>query len=93
MKIKKSETHFPYSIYHLTFMLLLLIIVLTGCSDHKSNEKTTDLKVYYTCTMHPEVISNKPGVCPICNMELVKRTVDDKAANQKDMEGMITLSD
>ena len=26
---------------------------------------------YYTCTMHPEVHSDKPGKCPICGMDLV----------------------
>lgn len=24
----------------------------------------------YTCGMHPQIISDKPGVCPICNMKL-----------------------
>ncbi len=27
----------------------------------------------YTCPMHPEVISNKPGKCPKCGMTLVKK--------------------
>lgn len=27
----------------------------------------------YTCTMHPEVITNKPGKCPKCGMNLVKK--------------------
>lgn len=26
----------------------------------------------YTCTMHPEIKSDKPGKCPKCGMELVK---------------------
>ena len=26
----------------------------------------------YTCQMHPEVISDKPGKCPKCGMNLVK---------------------
>ena len=26
----------------------------------------------YTCTMHSEVISDKPGKCPKCGMKLVK---------------------
>ncbi len=27
----------------------------------------------YTCPMHPEVTSDKPGKCPKCGMELVKK--------------------
>lgn len=27
--------------------------------------------VVYTCSMHPEVVSDKPGKCPKCNMDLV----------------------
>lgn len=26
---------------------------------------------YYTCSMHPEVLQNDPGACPICEMELI----------------------
>lgn len=37
----------------------------------KSSSKTD-----YYCTMHPEVVSDKPGLCPKCNMPLVKRTVN-----------------
>jgi Cu+-exporting ATPase len=31
--------------------------------------------VEYTCPMHPEVVSNKPGACPKCGMALEPRTV------------------
>ena len=27
----------------------------------------------YTCSMHPEVKSDKPGKCPKCGMELMKQ--------------------
>lgn len=30
-------------------------------------------KTLYTCVMHPEVISDKPGKCPKCGMDLVKK--------------------
>ena len=30
--------------------------------------------VYYTCTMHPDVRLDKPGKCPQCGMDLVKKT-------------------
>jgi hypothetical protein len=31
---------------------------------------TTQHLTFYSCTMHPDVISNKPGKCPKCGMEL-----------------------
>lgn len=27
----------------------------------------------YTCPMHPQVVKNAPGKCPICGMNLVKK--------------------
>lgn len=32
----------------------------------------TDHSTYYTCSMHPQVVSDKMGTCPICYMDLVK---------------------
>jgi len=29
--------------------------------------------ITYTCTNHPEVIENKPGKCPNCGKDLVKK--------------------
>ena len=31
------------------------------------------VRVEYTCPMHPEVVSDKPGSCPKCGMDLVER--------------------
>jgi multidrug efflux pump subunit AcrA (membrane-fusion protein) len=35
--------------------------------------KTSGGKTTYTCTMHPEVVSEKPGSCPKCGMTLVPK--------------------
>ena len=29
--------------------------------------------ISYTCSMYPEITNNKPGSCPKCGMELVKK--------------------
>ena len=36
-----------------------------------SKDKTTVMS--YTCPMHPEVTSDKPGKCPKCGMDLVEK--------------------
>jgi membrane fusion protein, copper/silver efflux system len=33
-------------------------------------------KPVYTCPMHPFIIKDKPGACPICGMELIKKLND-----------------
>ena len=45
-------------------------------SDMKTTETKSEKKEAtktYTCSMHPEVISDKPGKCPKCGMELVEK--------------------
>jgi Cu+-exporting ATPase len=31
---------------------------------------TTRTSTVYTCPMHPEIVSDKPGTCPTCGMAL-----------------------
>jgi transcription initiation factor IIE alpha subunit len=38
---------------------------------HKQHKEAAKVDKY-TCPMHPEVITNKPGKCPKCGMTLVK---------------------
>jgi rubrerythrin len=39
----------------------------------KATQKPKPAKVVYTCPMHPEVTSDKPGKCPKCGMNLVPK--------------------
>lgn len=48
---------------------LFLTAVLMSCS---ANESTHEHDTY-TCPMHPAVTSDKPGQCPVCGMDLVRK--------------------
>ena len=38
-------------------------------------ENSQDSPASYTCPMHPEIVRDRPGICPICGMALEPRTV------------------
>jgi membrane fusion protein, copper/silver efflux system len=49
-------------------------IFFTGCKNKKTIiEQVSQKKELWTCSMHPEIIRDKPGTCPICGMELIKK--------------------
>ena len=56
------------------FFIITSFMVFNGCSNTPGNNRKEYLKteqVAYTCPMHPEIVSDEPGKCPICGMDLV----------------------
>jgi membrane fusion protein, copper/silver efflux system len=52
---------------NIAILALILLAVLSSCtksSEHAEHD-------VYTCPMHPTVLSDKPGSCPVCGMNLV----------------------
>lgn len=47
----------------------------------------------YTCGMHPNVIQNEPGTCPICGMDLTPMDKPDekKSSERTDKAGAVTV--
>lgn len=82
----------------LTILLFLLVLVFSGCSKSEESGKhehtVVKEKDYWTCTMHPQVHMDRPGACPICGMDLIKKVADEneQPATDKDMTNMVTLS-
>jgi Cu(I)/Ag(I) efflux system membrane fusion protein len=76
------------------FLSLIVTSSLWIASCGKSGDEHAEhamQKEMYTCPMHPEVVSDRPGVCSICHMDLVKKTASAEPKMQ-DMPGMIRLS-
>ena len=47
-------------------------------NPEKYTQKKEEAKAVYTCPMHPEVKSDKPGKCPKCGMTLQKKMMPMK---------------
>lgn len=71
----------PRSFSNLKF-LFSIFIILTACSgEHKKDEHSEQnhaqslvSEAKYACPMHPAVVQDDPGKCPVCGMELVRQT-------------------
>jgi Cu(I)/Ag(I) efflux system membrane fusion protein len=70
----------------LNLLVGCLLLTLIACSQQGDNQQTTDSTValnqsadghqhpagtQYTCPMHPQIVQDAPGSCPICGMDLV----------------------
>jgi len=56
---------------------IALTLAFSACGSQEQKTpvtapSSTTEKVLYTCPMHPEVRSDKPGKCPKCGMDLIK---------------------
>lgn len=58
-----------------------IILFLAACSNSEKPAETSadtisthKMASTYTCPMHPEIMSDKPGTCSICQMDLVEKT-------------------
>jgi membrane fusion protein, copper/silver efflux system len=74
---------------------LIIVVFLAGWGMHRmltpghenDTKQAGQAKVIWTCPMHPQITSDKPGECPICHMTLVKReeakgpSVENQAAD------------
>ncbi|MGH2642907.1 MAG: multicopper oxidase domain-containing protein, partial [Chitinophagaceae bacterium] len=61
-------------------------------SDSSQLTNGTSLQTIYTCPMHPDVISNKPGKCPKCGMTLVKKEEIDNMQMSSGPNSITTLN-
>ena len=50
----------------------VMAVGTTGCKK-ESSAQGSGQTVKYTCSMHPEVVQDKPGKCPKCGMALIEK--------------------
>ena len=82
------------------FIAIPLLFVACKGNENKSDATATDSSstaapvdtsaatsaTQYTCPMHPEVISDKPGSCPKCGMDLELKENSEKSDAKGDVK-------
>ncbi len=66
-------------------LIIVMIALMTSCSSNEVASGET-----YTCPMHPTVVADKPGSCPVCGMDLVRKTqAGEEVAITKELSQLI----
>lgn len=81
---EKSRNKWP--IVNCQLSTLILIVGMLIACESKQNSAIVDT---YICPMHPTVVSEKQGVCPVCNMDLVRKARPGEEV--KVTEDLVTL--
>lgn len=78
----------------MAFAGLLPATFLAACGEttKKENDTVSVARQTYTCPMHPQIVQNKMGTCPICGMDLVLFDKNNKEANLTLSESQIALA-
>lgn len=82
--------------YKILLMICLLSsdLFIVSCRDKKTtNVQSSEKKQLWTCSMHPEIIRDHPGNCPICGMELVKKEENAAVINNIQLNDLLQPTD
>jgi membrane fusion protein, copper/silver efflux system len=69
--------------------IVVILLAVGGGSallvnSHRHRHQVTAQKQLYTCPMHPQIVKDKPGDCPICGMRLVPMKPDETDMGKSD---------
>src|ERR1700737_3210400 len=78
----------------LIFIAASILFPLPGCKNKKVMVvENTQKKELWTCSMHPEIIRDKPGTCPICGMKLIKKEETSTAIHDIQLNDLLQPTD
>ena len=84
---------------YIKYGLALVVISIIGIAIYffaKKSDNHSEMEhqnEVYTCSMHPEIIRDKPGNCPICGMTLVKKVTENNSVDDNSIDNLIKPTD
>ena len=84
--------YIKYSLAFIGIMIIGIAIYFFAKKSDKQSEMEHQNEVY-TCSMHPEIIRDEPGNCPICGMTLVKKVTDNNSIDDSSIDNLIKPTD
>src|SRR4030095_6313668 len=87
--MKKNNWQWTMGNWQIIIAFLLIaccsVFVVSSCRNKKvTGAETAVKKEQWTCSMHPEIIRDKPGICPICGMDLIRK--EEEAVAIRDIQ-------
>jgi membrane fusion protein, copper/silver efflux system len=72
----------------------LPVIFFNACKNKQVRiVENKQKKELWTCSMHPEIIRDKPGTCPICGMDLIKKEENSIAIHDIELNDLLQPTD
>jgi len=84
---------------YLKYSLVILLISIVGFAIYyfaiksDNHSESAHQKEVYTCSMHPQIIQDEPGNCPICGMVLVKKIIQNQAIDSNSIGNLLKPTD
>ncbi|MHB1105341.1 MAG: efflux RND transporter periplasmic adaptor subunit [Lutibacter sp.] len=84
--------YLKYSLAFIAISIIGIAIYLFAIKSDNHSETEHQNEVY-TCSMHPQIIRDKPGNCPICGMTLVKKVTENNSVEDNSLDNVIKSTD
>jgi membrane fusion protein, copper/silver efflux system len=91
--MKNMKKHLTARSMFCLLSALQLMLCLPACKNGKDKAEVIAQKEIWTCSMHPEIVRDKPGSCPICGMTLIKKESKAAAVKGSGLEELLQPAD